>query len=705
MFPPCTCPSFFALFHFSLFLSPTSKTSLVTSSCSSSRSHTHTIPLTFLQIPSNSKPKTLLINDSTKYKPHFQSSSITMFPLTILLVLFFVHFPTSTLTCSSNINPNSTKTHPCPPFSSTPPFPFSTSPGCGHPSFQLNCSSPHSFISINNLSFSLLSYKSNTSSITLSPHNPQNNNTCPSPSSSSIPNKPINLSNSPFTLSDELCSRLSFLQPCPPPTLPNCTHCPWQCKIIKNPTEIFTDCRSMHHSVSDSEPSCQSDVLSYLNEILTLGIELQWDEALTQDSYFTNCTECINKKGFCGYNSSDPSKHFICFHSIETLSPPWIHKMKLNKIAVFAVIIAFTSLLLFITVTISILRSRSLNSRAKLEEDPTTVFLHNHHSANLFPPVFTYDELNTSTNNFDPNRKLGDGGFGSVYLGKLRDGKLAAVKHLHRQNQNHTSAFSSKSFCNEIIILSSINHPNLVKLHGYCNDPRGLILVYDYVPNGTLAEHIHGSRSKRNGYKLTWQTRLDIAIQTALAMEYLHFAVKPPIVHRDITSSNIFVEKDMRIKVGDFGLSRLLILQETSQTTSSGGYVWTGPQGTPGYLDPDYHRSFRLTEKSDVYSFGVVLLELISGLKAVDYCRDKREMALADMVVSRIHTGQLREVLDPVLDLGNDGEALDAVAAVAELAFRCVASDKDDRPDSREVVGELKRVRLRRLVNDDVAKE
>jgi serine/threonine protein kinase len=188
-------------------------------------------------------------------------------------------------------------------------------------------------------------------------------------------------------------------------------------------------------------------------------------------------------------------------------------------------------------------------------------------------------------------------------------------------------------------------------------------------------------------------------------MEYLHFSVKPPIVHRDITSSNIFIEKDMRIKVGDFGLSRLLVLQETNnQTTSSSGFVWTGPQGTPGYLDPEYHRSFRLTEKSDVYSFGVVLLELITGLKAVDYCRDKREMALADMVVSRIHTGQLKEVLDPVLDLGNDGEALDAVAAVAELAFRCVASDKDDRPDSKEVVEELKRVRLRTSINGDVAK-
>lgn len=183
------------------------------------------------------------------------------------------------------------------------------------------------------------------------------------------------------------------------------------------------------------------------------------------------------------------------------------------------------------------------------------------------------------------------------------------------------------------------------------------------------------------------------------------------MVHRDITSSNIFVEKDMRIKVGDFGLSRLLVFPETSSSTS--GYVWTGPQGTPGYLDPDYHRSFRLTDKSDVYSFGVVLLELISGLRAVDQRRDKRELALADLVVSKIQMGLLHQVVDPVLIV--DGNVIDGVDVAAELAFRCVAADKDDRPDAREVVEELKRMRSRtrgmsrasssNLIGDEVAKD
>lgn len=316
------------------------------------------------------------------------------------------------------------------------------------------------------------------------------------------------------------------------------------------------------------------------------------------------------------------------------------------------------------------------------------MFLHRHQ---LHPPVYTYDQLRVSTNGFDPRRKIGDGGFGSVYLAQLDDGWIAAVKRLHRQHP----AATTKSFCNEILILSSLRHPNLVRLHGYCCDPRGLLLVYDYVPNGTLADHLHGSRSLYRKASLTWPVRVDVALQTASALEYLHFALKPPVVHRDITSNNIFVERDMRIKVGDFGLSRLLSLPDPNSSAAAGSsseYVCcTGPQGTPGYLDPEYHRSFRLTEKSDVYSFGVVMLELVTGMKAVDLRRDKREVSLADLVVSKIQVGALHEVLDPVL-MGQ-GEGTGTIEAVAELAFRCVAGEKDDRPNARELVEELKRIR------------
>lgn len=451
----------------------------------------------------------------------------------------------------------------------------------------------------------------------------------------------------------------------------------------------MNDCEPSDRT-SPSEQGCQSDVLGFLDNFLNVGIEVEYNEV--EDSYFSNCDSCRANNGVCGFNSSDPAKPFICFHAKSSLSPPWIHERHLNRMAVLCLVIALSSLLLALSIGVAIFRSRRLKSSSSaIEEDPTTLFLHRHRSASLLPPVFTYEELEMSTNKFDPKRKIGDGGFGSVYLGQLSDGRIVAVKYLHNKHQHASGSFSTKSFCNEILILSSINHPNLVKLHGYCSDPRGLLLVYDYVPNGTLADHLHGSKSIYRKGSLTWQVRLDIALQTALAMEYLHFYVVPPIVHRDVTSSNIFVEKDMRIKVGDFGLSRLLVLTETSSTGS--GFVWTGPQGTPGYLDPDYHRSFRLTEKSDVYSFGVVLLELISGLKAVDQNREKREMALADLMVPKIQTGLLHEVIDPALAL--DDEAPEGVDAVAELSFRCVAPDKDDRPDAKEIVEELKRISSR----------
>ena len=603
-----------------------------------------------------------------------------------LLLLF--SFAPALEACSSRPGTSGSS---CPPFTSTPSFPFSSTPGCGHPSFQIRCSFPHSIISINNLSFALVQYQPNSSSLNLAPQPlipATAHRNCSLPQLLSIPNRSINLSGSPFRVSDASCSRLSLLRPCPPPNLPNCSRCSWECRLIKNPLQLLHDCGSTHATLS--EQGCQPDVLGFLDRFLKWGIQVEWDE--DQDAYFTNCKECQAKNGVCGFNSSDPRQPFICFHLKNQISPPWIRRDSPNRIAILCSIFVLTCVFLAIAVATAILRSKKLNSAA--EQDPTTLFLHRHRSASLLPPVFTYEELDTSTNRFDSKRKIGDGGFGSVYLGQLYDGRIVAVKHLHQHHPAAAAgrAFSTKSFCNEILILSSIDHPNLVKLHGYCSDPRGLLLVYDYVPNGTLADHLHGPKSLYRKASLTWQVRIDIALQTAMAIEYLHFSVEPAIVHRDITSSNIFVERDMRIKVGDFGLSRLLVFPEATSSSSS-GYVWTGPQGTPGYLDPDYHRSFRLTEKSDVYSLGVVLLELISGMKAVDHTRDKRDMTLADLMVSKIQMGLLHQVVDPVLLL--DTDAMNGVDAVAELAFRCVQTEKDDRPDSKEVVAELKRIRNR----------
>jgi len=290
--------------------------------------------------------------------------------------------------------------------------------------------------------------------------------------------------------------------------------------------------------------------------------------------------------------------------------------------------------------------------------------------------LFSYKELDHATQSFSAKQELGGGGFGTVYRGKLSDGRLVAVKKL-----NQGGSQGIQQFLNEVEVLSKVRHPHLVQLLGCCMERP--LLVYEYVPNGSISQHLHG------GYKgdFPWETRLEIAIQTAEALAYLHFLVDPPIFHRDVKTTNILLDKDFKVKIADFGLSRLVVNMENT-------HISTAPQGTPGYLDPDYHESYHLSDKSDVYSFGVVLMELVTAKKAVDMARERKEINLASLAVAKIHSGCLLEIIDPDL-LGLFPVypvAQVMVEQVAELAFRCLASEKDDRPSMKEVLAELQRI-------------
>ncbi|KAH9306216.1 hypothetical protein KI387_010620, partial [Taxus chinensis] len=292
--------------------------------------------------------------------------------------------------------------------------------------------------------------------------------------------------------------------------------------------------------------------------------------------------------------------------------------------------------------------------------------------------IFSYQELEQATNFFNEENELGDGGFGAVYLGKLQDGRAVAVKRLYEENSRR-----KEQFVNEVKILSSLCHPNLVCLYG-CTDRQNpkLLLVYEYLSNGTLRDHLHGSR--RNPASLSWRTLLNIAIETAQALAYLH-RIDPPIFHRDVKSSNILLDKNFRVKVADFGLSRLVPMNAS--------HVTTAPQGTPGYLDPEYHQYFQLTEKSDVYSFGVVLIEIISAKVAVDITRDRNEISLADMAIDNIRKGVLDELVDPDLKIEENDEVKVMVAAVAELAHECLGRERDSRPGMKVVVSRLEQLK------------
>ncbi|KAG9136897.1 hypothetical protein Leryth_020624 [Lithospermum erythrorhizon] len=284
-------------------------------------------------------------------------------------------------------------------------------------------------------------------------------------------------------------------------------------------------------------------------------------------------------------------------------------------------------------------------------------------------PVYTYAELEKATASFDSANELGDGGFGIVYFGKLKDGREVAVKRLYEHNYKRM-----EHFMNEINILTSLRHPNLVSLYG-CTSRRSreLLLVYEYVPNGTVADHIHGNKAEER--LLTWPIRMNIAVETANALAYLH---NSEIIHRDVKTNNILLDHNFSVKVADFGLSRLFPLDAT--------HVSTAPQGTPGYVDPEYHECYQLTDKSDVYSFGVVLIELISSLPAVDISRHRHEINLSNLALGRIQRNALDELVDSSLGYGSDPEVTRMIRSIAELAYRCLQIEKEMRPSMDEVV-------------------
>ncbi|KAF3333844.1 wall-associated receptor kinase-like 14 [Carex littledalei] len=302
-------------------------------------------------------------------------------------------------------------------------------------------------------------------------------------------------------------------------------------------------------------------------------------------------------------------------------------------------------------------------------------------------PIYSYREIERATNSFAETNKLGSGGYGTVYVGKLllqnnSTDDLVAIKRIRYRADDSDSI---DQLINEIKLISSVSHPNLVRLLGCCIDNGEQILIYEYMPNGTLSQHLHPDKGSSI---LSWSLRLSIATETAKAIAYLHNSIHPPIYHRDVKSSNILLDRDFNPKVADFGLSR------AGRTELS--HISTAPQGTPGYLDPEYHQNFHLSDKSDVYSFGVVLIEIITAMKVVDFSRGPTEVNLASLAVSRIGQGRIEEIVDPFLVKSSsrgDAWVMDSIKKVAELAFRCLAFSKDVRPGMSEVADELERVR------------
>ncbi|KAG2722801.1 hypothetical protein I3760_02G143000 [Carya illinoinensis] len=279
---------------------------------------------------------------------------------------------------------------------------------------------------------------------------------------------------------------------------------------------------------------------------------------------------------------------------------------------------------------------------------------------------FRYSELLRITNNFE--RILGKGGFGTVYHGYIDDTQVA-VKML-----SHSSVQGYQQFQTEVRLLMRVHHRNLTTLVGYCYEGTNMGLVYEYMANGDLEAHLLDG----NTQTLTWKDRLRIATDAAQGLEYLHCGCKPPIVHRDVKTTNILLNENLQAKLSDFGYSKIF-------PTDGGTYVSTVVAGTPGYLDPEYYITNWLTEKSDVYSFGVVLLKIITSRPAIE--RSQARTHVSEFVRSMLAKGDIENMVDPRLH-GNFN--INSVWKAVEIAIGCVSPTAAKRPTMSQVVVDLK---------------
>ncbi|PIN00332.1 Serine/threonine protein kinase [Handroanthus impetiginosus] len=281
---------------------------------------------------------------------------------------------------------------------------------------------------------------------------------------------------------------------------------------------------------------------------------------------------------------------------------------------------------------------------------------------------FTLRDLEIATNKFSKENVIGEGGYGIVYRGQLINGTIVAVKRLL-----NNLGQAEKEFRVEVEAIGHVRHKNLVRLLGYCIEGTHRLLVYEYVNNGNLEQWLHGAMS-HHGH-LTWEGRMKILLGTAKALAYLHDAIEPKVVHRDIKSSNILVDDDFNAKISDFGLAKLL--------GAGKSHIVTRVMGTFGYVAPEYASSGFLNEKSDVYSFGVVLLEAVTGRDPVDDSRPVHEKNLVDWLKMMVGARRSEEVVDPNLETRPSTSSLKRALLTA---LRCVDPNAEQRPTMSQVV-------------------
>ncbi|KAL3716460.1 hypothetical protein ACJRO7_008113 [Eucalyptus globulus] len=578
------------------------------------------------------------------------------------------------------------------------PYPLSTSPACGNPDYSLHCDAGSQklyFNALNGSSYLVIRIIASSQRMVVQP-SPWISNSCVT--RDALVSEGLWLNQTlPFNVTS---SNTIFFFNCSPRLLVsplNCTSSSLCHRYLESSGHM--DKARAAQCASDLEPCCtfvaggmpsaykirlHSSGCRAFRSILHLdplkppnqweeGLEVQW--ATPPEPLCRSQQDCSPNSKCSGVAPDGPlrclcNKGYFRDRTLGTCLKTKKHTYSTLAIKISIGVICFLCLTI-VAATITLRKSYRLSNRAKLAKAREEMLKSS--NCGKSARMFSLKELKKATSNFSRDRFLGSGGFGEVYRGELPDGTLVAIKSAKVGNTK-----STQQVLNEVGILSQVNHKNLVKPLGCCIEADVPLMVYEYIANGTLHDHLHGKRSTF----LDWMTRLKIALQTAEALTYLHSAAYTPIYHRDVKSTNILLDNDFNVKVADFGLSRF------AQPGLS--HVSTCAQGTLGYLDPEYYRNYQLTDKSDVYSFGIVLLELLTSQKAIDFTRNEDDVNLAIFVSQRAKNGDLMGVIDRKLLVTEPStDILNSVKLFSELAFACLGDKKQDRPSMNDVVKEL----------------
>uniref|UniRef100_M4EAS4 Protein kinase domain-containing protein n=1 Tax=Brassica campestris TaxID=3711 RepID=M4EAS4_BRACM len=405
------------------------------------------------------------------------------------------------------------------------------------------------------------------------------------------------------------------------------------------------------------------------------------DECTTSSTIHKhNCSDsstCVNTMGH--FLCSCPSGFDLnattngCMRKHKPENHPWIIIVLGTTVGLFAI------LLVTICVQQKMRHMKNIELRKQFFEQNGGGMLRQRLSgagpSNVDVKIFTEEGMKKATNGYDETRILGQGGQGTVYKGILPDNSVVAIKKSRLGDSSQV-----EQFINEVLVLSQINHRNVVKLLGCCLETEVPLLVYEFINSGTLYDRLHGSMSDSS---LTWEHRLRIAVEIAGTLAYLHSSASIPIIHRDVKTANILLDENVTAKVADFGASRLMPMDKEQLTTMV--------QGTLGYLDPEYYNTGLLNEKSDVYSFGVVLMELLSGQKALCFEKPQQSKHLVNYFASAMKENRLHEVIEgQVMKENNQREIHEA----SRIAVECTRLMGEERPRMKEVAAQLEALRV-----------